>query len=142
MLMLGPLTHPASWLELRFPPLVNEENGPPKGRTALGSLRFQGFSDLVPVLNEQRLSCMEILQKPHRFRNVAAVPGKVRDPLLLLRDVSFTAINMPLGLLQMADMHCAIGRRNGADHGSLPSYAGGSAIGLSGTDAYGSSRCR
>jgi hypothetical protein len=51
--------------------------------------------------------------------------------------VSFAFGNMPLGLLQMANMHCAISKWNAARHGPLPSYAGGSATGLSVTGAYG-----
>src|SRR5215831_16606686 len=43
---------------------------------------------------------------------------------------------MPLSLLQITDVNGTI-ELTLADHGWLPSYAGGSATGLSATDAYG-----
>ena len=51
------------------------------------------------MLNEQRLTRIEIVQKLPSFREVMAAAAKERNPLLLLSYVSFTFGNMPLGLL-------------------------------------------
>jgi hypothetical protein len=48
-----------------------------------------------------------------------AASGKVRNPLLLLGYVSFALGNMPLGLLQMADVRRVI-ELTVADRGWLP----------------------
>ena len=62
------------------------------------------------MLNEQRLTCIEIVQKLPSFRYVVPVAGKASNPLLLLSYASFTLGNMPLGLLQMTNLHRTVSR--------------------------------
>jgi hypothetical protein len=81
---------------------------------------------LVSVLNEQHLTRIEIVQKLPGFRYAVATEGKVRNPLLLLGDVSLTCRNVSLGFLEMADLHRATSKL----WAGSPSYAGRSAMGL------------
>src|SRR5262249_1095814 len=87
----------------------------PEQTTNCGGLQFQLFSDLVAVLNEQRLTYIEIVQKLVGFRYVVAMEGQVRNPLLLLGYVSFALGDMSLGFLQMANL----GRQMSKLHVSL-----------------------
>ena len=124
---------PGCWTSPRTAPRNRQWNGyGPAG----AALPFQLFSDLVAVLNEQRLTRTEIVQKLFGFRYVVAVTGKVRYPLLLLGYMSLALHNVSLGLLEMAHLHRAISKLVG--HGSAPfSLQAGAQIGLSATDAYG-----
>ena len=76
------------------------------------------------MLNEQRLTCIEIVQKLPSFRYVVPVAGKASNPLLLLSYAPFALGNMPLGLLQMVNVHCAITKSVGHGTAPIPMQAG------------------
>jgi hypothetical protein len=76
------------------------------------------------------------LQQRAGQRRVLSATVKVYDTLFLVGDVLGTARNVMLGFRQMLKLQTAIHAHRAVED------AGGSAIGLSATDAYGQSRCR
>src|SRR5689334_9224440 len=105
--------------------ITNREGPPTEG------LLLQLFEDQVAVTDEQHLAYTEGIKNPLCFHHAVAMATKARDPFLLICDASLAFGNMLLSLLQMAKLH----RAAVAGHDPLPSCAGGSAIGLSATDA-------
>src|SRR5262252_6737856 len=61
--------------------------------------------DAVAVLNVLGLRRIEIIEKLRCFARVVTAAGKVRDPLLLLCDVSDALGDMTLGFFQMTKLH-------------------------------------
>jgi hypothetical protein len=60
------------------------------------------------VPNVLLLDCVEVVEKLPGLRRVMPALDKVRDPILLRRNVSLALGNMPLGFFQMTQLHGAI----------------------------------
>jgi hypothetical protein len=72
------------------------------------TLPFQLFENAVAMLNVLHLDRIKIIEKFPSSRSVVALSGKLRDPILLLGNMSLAQGNVPLRFFEMAKVHRAI----------------------------------
>jgi hypothetical protein len=78
------------------------------GRASRRYATVPTLRECVAMLNVLHLDRIKIIEKFPSSRSVVALSGKLRDPILLLGNMSLAQGNVPLRFFEMAKVHRAI----------------------------------